>query len=886
MELGYCDIGFGGSGGAPMLGLSASTAFIHHCRLHDSAAAAIEVTNNAQPSITYNRIEGNDFGLEYVSRFGVVDARRNWWGHASGPTHASNPNGIGNEISGRVLFDPWLHSPEEAQQASGLVVSLAGPARFAPGGVEQYQVVYSNLTTQTLANAVLRLALPGPAAFVDSTGDGIFWPQRHEVFWKLSAVAPGQSGTVAVRVRFDWGLTDGLKATTVAQLSAVSLPQAAFDVTPYLVYAPPILLAESELTPAQVQAERTGHAELEQLYSEAIANGYVLGYATRGSFAVGDATQIILLRFQPQFSAFVIWRQGTVVIAAEVDGSSFTVRRGDMTLRYDQQSGDRRKLPLVALEEGISYSECMRQCLLEKLPGKLVGQFIKGVSVVKRAIGCVKAVTGDDDGILECAKQLKKVIPGVDIGIDLGLCQADCERCNGDCDDARCHCCTEDKRYCDNDDWFYSPFGISVKKRLPCNQESGRYLAEEVEVVCALCQKCVNGPAGPACVDKEDVAAEVQPQTRPDTARLPLTNIATDISCDECRQAKDPNELFGSAGDLLPGQVVSYTITYENEGAGEAFDVFIVDILSEHFDLATLTVGENASVSVNSRTVFWAVGNLAPKGQPGSTGMVTFTVQLKPGLPSGLTISNQAVVHFPSVPEETPTNTVVNVIQPLVALPQRIEALPGQPTPVLLQGRDVSGNPLTFAISEGPLYGILSETLPALIYTPAEDWAGLDRITFSVSNGISASRPAEVSIRVRPDGSDMTPPTILWTAPGNGGKVAIGAPIPLAGEGGPYFAPSIRVQFSEPLNADSVTDATVWLRTADGYTLDIRPRYDGVLDQMVVLLREPLQAGNRYTIVVGIGVQDLSGNQPIGEMLASFDAVSAQPSVFLPLVER
>jgi hypothetical protein len=266
--------------------------------------------------------------------------------------------------------------------------------------------------------------------------------------------------------------------------------------------------------------------------------------------------------------------------------------------------------------------------------------------------------------------------------------------------------------------------------------------------------------------------------------------------------------------------------------------------------------------------------------------MVTFTVQLKPGLPSGLTISNQAVVHFPSVPEETPTNTVVNVIQPLVALPQRIESLPGQPTPVLLQGRDVSGNPLTFAISEGPLYGILSETLPALIYTPAEDWAGLDRITFSVSNGISASRPAEVSIRVRPDGSDMTPPTILWTAPGNGGKVAIGAPIPLAGEGGPYFAPSIRVQFSEPLNADSVTDATVWLRTADGYTLDIRPRYDGVLDQMVVLLREPLQAGNRYTIVVGIGVQDLSGNQPIGEMLASFDAVSAQPSVFLPLVER
>lgn len=887
MELGYCDIGFGGNSGRPMLELAASSAFIHHCRLHDSADAAIEIRNWwEQPSITYNRIENNAFGVSYRSRFGIVDARRNWWGHASGPTHASNPGGSGDEVSDRVMFDPWLHSAEEAQQASGLVVSLTGPVRFVPGGVEQYQVVYSNLTGQALTNPVLRLALPSPAAYVDSTGGGVFWLHRHEVFWKLGTLAPGQSGAVAVRVRFDWGLAIGLKSTAVAQLSAAFLPQPAFDVSPYLTYEPRLLLAETELSPAQVQAERTAYAEVDRQYAGAIASGYVLGHASRGSFAGGDVAQIILLRFQPQFSAVLIWRQGETVIAAEVDGSSFTVYRGGLALRYDQQSGDWRQLALGALGAGISYQECMRQCLLEKLPGKLISQFIKGISIVKRGIGCVKALTGDDEGVLECAKQFKKVVPGFDIAVDLGLCQSDCERCTGDCDDARCHCCTEDKLFCDNDDWLYGPLGIGVKKRLPCNLDSGRYLAEQVEVVCALCQKCVDGPDGPACVDKAGTAVDVQTQASAGAARLQLATIDTDISCDECSRGKDPNELFGPAGDLLPGQVVSYTITYENEGEGDAFDVFVVDKLSESFDLATLKVGANASVSANSRTIFWGVGDLTPKGQPGSTGVITFTVELKPGLPSGLPISNQAVVHFPSVPEETPTNTVVNVIQPLVALPQEMEALPGQPTPILLQGRDVSGTPLTFAVSEAPLYGVLSGTPPALTYTPGEDWIGLDRITFTISNGVSTSRPAEVSIRVRPDGSDTTPPAILWTAPAAGGRLAIGAPTPIPGEGGPYYAPPIQVQFSEALDAASITTATIQLRTIGGYFLDIQPRYDGVLDQVVILLREPLQAGNRYFIVIGTEIRDLSGNHPLAAASASFEAVSVRPPVFLPRIRR
>ena len=36
-----------------------------------------------------------------------IDARNNWWGYNSGPTHADNPDGIGQAITGNVAFDPW-----------------------------------------------------------------------------------------------------------------------------------------------------------------------------------------------------------------------------------------------------------------------------------------------------------------------------------------------------------------------------------------------------------------------------------------------------------------------------------------------------------------------------------------------------------------------------------------------------------------------------------------------------------------------------------------------------------------------------------------------------------------------------------------------------------
>jgi len=61
--------------------------------------------------VNFNNIVGNTgTGVYGVSNggSGILDAENNWWGSATGPTHASNPGGTGDGASDNVDFTPWL----------------------------------------------------------------------------------------------------------------------------------------------------------------------------------------------------------------------------------------------------------------------------------------------------------------------------------------------------------------------------------------------------------------------------------------------------------------------------------------------------------------------------------------------------------------------------------------------------------------------------------------------------------------------------------------------------------------------------------------------------------------------------------------------------------
>jgi pimeloyl-ACP methyl ester carboxylesterase len=69
---------------------------------------AVDVYTDVNWSLELNRFGNNSAFAMRVSGEGTVDARNNWWGNDTGPTHADNPDGSGGGIFGNVLFDPWI----------------------------------------------------------------------------------------------------------------------------------------------------------------------------------------------------------------------------------------------------------------------------------------------------------------------------------------------------------------------------------------------------------------------------------------------------------------------------------------------------------------------------------------------------------------------------------------------------------------------------------------------------------------------------------------------------------------------------------------------------------------------------------------------------------
>jgi len=78
----------------------------------NTKAVVLEV-GSADTVLIFNSITGSvTWGVDASANGGnSVDARKNFWGHISGPFHpTANANGKGGKISDDVLFDPWLRS--------------------------------------------------------------------------------------------------------------------------------------------------------------------------------------------------------------------------------------------------------------------------------------------------------------------------------------------------------------------------------------------------------------------------------------------------------------------------------------------------------------------------------------------------------------------------------------------------------------------------------------------------------------------------------------------------------------------------------------------------------------------------------------------------------
>ncbi len=134
--------------------------------------------------------------------------------------------------------------------------------------------------------------------------------------------------------------------------------------------------------------------------------------------------------------------------------------------------------------------------------------------------------------------------------------------------------------------------------------------------------------------------------------------------------AHDPNAKYGPGRYIKAGETADYTVEFENEGEGTAYDVYVTDVLEDTFDDTTLSITPMYSTADKSiispvgtydsltRMICWQVGEVGPK----AGGYANISVKTKSDLEKGTIISNYATVYFPSVPEKTLTNSVVSKI--------------------------------------------------------------------------------------------------------------------------------------------------------------------------------------------------------------------------------
>jgi Bacterial Ig domain len=85
-----------------------------------------------------------------------------------------------------------------------------------------------------------------------------------------------------------------------------------------------------------------------------------------------------------------------------------------------------------------------------------------------------------------------------------------------------------------------------------------------------------------------------------------------------------------------------------------------------------------------------------------------------------------------------------------VADDQELSVTQGGTLPITLTGSDPDGDPLTYAIGEGPRHGALEATGADVTYRPQADFAGIDTFEFTVDDGVGATDVATVTVRVLP----------------------------------------------------------------------------------------------------------------------------------------
>jgi len=766
-------------------------------------------------------------------------------------------------------------------------LQVRGPFYFSSGEEVTLLVQYENISKNTLQDSVIVISLPLDLTELYTAGGGIYRDDRHEIFWKLGNVVPGQAGNLSVKLATPWGLSAHAQRNIHVLLAARNI-KSVINVEDYLNYPDVNIVSYKDLTLAEINTLLSTSKETKDLMDHSIALGYLFFDQAR-QYDMSDGSSFVAfpLLNPEDLSPVLLWKIGQVALLEKNEGKTFSLQdlSGGYSLNIDD--GSLKSWGTWAEAHSTPYFICMYNCMVVNSP-RFFEVFAQKFSYEKtKILSCItcrdsiKVNKIDKERCGMCASKLAYSY-GIHNSINIsenpfypnyvwrkppGRGAATLVGCYNVCSyDSNKYECSEDReKCCRSIDQRTGEHRVGICTErcwTMVDKYNLYYTGYGFPTIRTYCQgnlpMCVNDNP-PYCIDDDN------PLWNDNYMKgQRIVNL----------KAHDPNEKsVDIKGHVVPAQKLNYMIDYENVGEGTAYGVFILDKLDPNLDETTLVINDGGSYSTAGRLLGWEIGSI-PSGGKGS---VTFSVNVKNGLPSGTEILNFADIYFPSVPEITPTNPVVSIVKTIAADPKTIETMSEVATSITLTGRDSGSNPLTYKVITPPLYGTITGTPPNISYTSMDEFSGQDEFYYVVNNGIVDSDPARVIVRVNPNPADTNPPEVVSTYPKPDTINVHISDTPISTNPNQYI-PTITATFSEPIDSTTITSSTFTIGGLTGSVV-----YDEVTRTASFIPSIPLAASTTYTARLSTGIKDKVGNPMASEYSWQFTTESpANISASLP----
>ena len=167
---------------------------------------------------------GTTWGTWYGESTITVNAKNNWWGSNTGPTHSSNPTGTGDKVSDNVDFTPWTtvsevwvddnycalcangghtwHYDAYNKIQDGInVVPSGGTVNVAPGTYDEQVVVGKSLTIRGVGDTTI--IKPSSDSKLTTILDGYYGGGTKQIAGIVVANAGGVASVIVENLKVD-----------------------------------------------------------------------------------------------------------------------------------------------------------------------------------------------------------------------------------------------------------------------------------------------------------------------------------------------------------------------------------------------------------------------------------------------------------------------------------------------------------------------------------------------------------------------------------------------------------------------------------------------------------------------------------------------------------